>query len=454
MVEGAIVSFSERDIIWKVEDIHLREAEFLFGVREAQLDAASYELDSLARGPDRRLIAHLVGLVVGGPLVAERALIPVIENEDEEYEKIAAATLALLFESEQRLCDRAVAILDDAEEEGQRRGVMRGLQLSERLGEEGWLMQTVATASGPGLAARLEVLASHRVFAGTWLPAYLASEDVEVARAAARLARFCPGDRELPGLGQLAQAEDAELRQAALEAALIRQTSGAWESAVYWAFLPGESPFRRAALTWVALLGDAGAHERMLALVDEPAHRADALWALGFSGRVAAVDRCIDLLADEDHGRLAGEVVCAITGLPTDDDRYWQEEPDDDDPEETLPELEDDDLDADLVPEHDRRLRLPEPDEIAAWWEVRRPEFDEALRHRGGRPLDRDSLVASLWTAPMRRRHALAFELAVRSGGVANIETRALSITQQRQLAELGELGRVDCQRGWDTSWT
>jgi uncharacterized protein (TIGR02270 family) len=439
----------EADILWEIEDEHLREAEFSFTTREVLLDAPHYTLDELAVGPDERLFAHLDGLVVGGPVVAERLLLgTIVEAEDEgDHEKVSAAMLALLVEPDRQLCLRVLALLDNAKAE-QRDGVVRALQLLRHDWIDDWLVHTLAEASLVGLAARLEALATANIVPGAWLRACLASDDLAVVRAAARLARRSRDADSLAALGPLAHAQDVELRRITLESALCRHVPGAWESAVYWALGPAEAGLRRDALTWVALFGDAPARAALLARLDDPAHRVDALWALGFAGSPAAVDRCIELLADDELGRFAAELVCAITGLPMDEDRFWRDQLPAEDDDDALPPLEQDDLDADLVPPPEMSLPVPEPESIAAWWHTRRGDFDPALRYLGGVPLSGEQLLVGLRQGPMRRRHALAFELAVRSGGASFIDTRGFCKTQRAQLDGLRELGRVDFQRG------
>jgi uncharacterized protein (TIGR02270 family) len=452
MMVPADAPISEHDLVWDVEEEHLREAEFLFEVREAVLDAPHYSLAELEAGPEQRLLAHVDALVIGGACVAERLLITTIEDEDqvEDYEMIAAASLTVFAQPGPELYERVLVVLDRGED-AQREGVARALQLTDNPWVERRLVQdlesAIDVADPRGLAARLAALAAHGVAPGAWLQRFLVSSDPSLARAAAALARFSRDRGTLDLLGPLAQAADPELRRTTIETALRHMLPGAWESAAYWALTAGESAFRRDALVWVACLGDAAAHARLLALVDDPNFRTDALWAVGFGGRVAAVDLCMSLLADEDVGPLAGEVVCAITGLSGSDDPFWRAPLGKDDPDETLPELENDDLDADLVPAREAALPIPEPDAIAAWWQGRRGEFDPSLRYLRGRPLDRDELVAGLWHAPMRRRHALGFELGVRSGG-AFMNTRAMCATQKLQLETLSTVGRLDCQRG------
>ncbi|KIG19410.1 hypothetical protein DB30_02691 [Enhygromyxa salina] len=438
---------AEEKLLWEIEQEHLHEAEFLIEVHEAALDAPQYTLEELSVGPEQRLLAHVDALVIAGPAAAQRVLLPTIEREGVAYEKVVAAAMAMLAESDQIACARVLAVVDDADaDEDRRRGVVRALQLSDRVGIDDWLIRGLADAPAPGVAARLETLAGRQHVPGRWLATYLTSDHLPTARAAAALARFAAAEESFTDLDRLARSEDPALRRMTLETALIRGVPGAWESALYWAFHPGESPFRRAALTWVSMLGDADVHERVAALVDDPRHRAEALWALSFGGRTSAVDRCMNLLANEEYARLAGEVVCAIAGLPTDEARFWRDDPP---APEGLPPLEADDPTADLVPPIEDSLPLPDPDPIIAWWQARRGHLDPTLRHLGGRPLGRGELVAALWHAPLRRRHALALELAIRSSTNILINTRGLCRVQYRQLRSLSALGPVDCQRGF-----
>jgi uncharacterized protein (TIGR02270 family) len=432
-------------IVWDVEAQHLDEAEFCFELFEAALDAPHYTFDELAAGPEARLLAHVDGLIIGGPVVARKLLLPTIQDPHAGYEIVAAAGLAVLGGDDPEARELLLCVLDDATEPEPRAGVVRALELHASAELEARLVGSLAGAPVEGVAARLEVLAARRALVGDWLRGYLVDADPRIARAAARLARRCPDRQVLDALAPLAHAADPELRQATLETALCRGVAGAWESAIYWAFVEGESPFRRQALGWVALLGDARAHQRLLGLVDDAGRRADAIWALGFAGRVSAVDRCVELLADDEVGPLAGELIHAIAGLPLDEDRYWRQAPPQDD---GLPPLELDELDADLIPEAEASLPRPEPDAIAGWWQAQREHFDPSLRYLGGRPQNAEVMLDALRHGSARRRHLLALELAFRSNGAALINTRALSAVQRLELDALAQLEAVDFQRG------
>jgi hypothetical protein len=91
----------------------------------------------------------------------------------------------------------------------------------------------------------------------------------------------------------------------------------------------------------------------------------------------------------------------------------------------------------------------PEPEPISRWWQANRDRFDPTRRYLGGELLTTRVLLDALWHAPARRRHLLARELELRTGGAAAVETHQFHHVQARQLEHLPELGQVDFQRGF-----
>jgi hypothetical protein len=79
---------------------------------------------------------------------------------------------------------------------------------------------------------------------------------------------------------------------------------------------------------------------------------------------------------------------------------------------------------------------MPRPDitGVKRWWETQRPRFKDGVRTLGGRPVTLAVLQAALTTAPMRRRHAVALELAARTGGRYDVATRAFTTVQTTQM--------------------
>lgn len=445
MPTGAAPHPSDERIIWDIVELHLDEAEFLFELWESALDAPNYSLADLAARPEERLLAHLDALEITGPAAIDRLLLPTIEDPEADYERVVAAVLAMWKQASEQQRARVLAVLTGEAEDEQRRGIVRALELVDDPGLAAKLVQAISSAGTPGTAAALETLARRRAPIGDWIGQFLRSDDPRVARAAALAVRHCPDPRALDGLAPLAQSDEPDIRKAAIETALWRQVPGAWELALYWAFVPGDSPFRRDALTWVASLGDETIVQRMIGLLDLPNHRVDAVWALGASGRISAVDRCVDLLDDPELAQLAAEVVCAIAGLSTHEDEYWHTPVvDDDDEDATLPGLHEDRRADELVPEPEDALPWPNAAAIRAWWQARRGDLDDSTRYLGGTPMTGVVVLEALRDGPLRRRHALAFELGVRTAGEIVIGTRGLSARQRSELDTV-QLAEVIC---------
>jgi hypothetical protein len=102
-----------------------------------------------------------------------------------------------------------------------------------------------------------------------------------------------------------------------------------------------------------------------------------------------------------------------------------------------LPPLEEDDLDADLVPRPEEEL--PDPNAIA----IRRaceswlPQAAKGARLLGGRPLTPEGVASFLERAPLGQRHVVAMAVGIRTGGSVEIETRGFVGQQRRDLAAL-----------------
>lgn len=437
-------------IIWDIQAEHLDEAEFLLEMWTNCVDSPKFTLAELHKGPEERLLARIDGLLVGRAPVVERLLLPVLQRPDDDEFRTAAATLAILQGGSLEHCAQVLRALEQAEDEG-RRGLVRALILARRSGLIQWLAGDIERHTGPALIARLLVLAGHRVDVGARLIAWLGADELELRRAAALLARHTASTEGLRQLDAAMQHRDATLRWAAIESGLIRGWPGAWERVWAEAFAQSSAlPHRREALACLAMLGDAAVHQRLLTELTAAPTPA-LLWAAGLSGRRAAVDIAVELLEHPTLARLAGELVCAIAGLSSVDDRYWLDRGmtigvDEDD---ALPELDDDELDAELSLAGDQALRLPNPEEIQLWWARRRPSFAEQLRHLAGRPLDAAQLLRGLHELSTRRRHPLALELAARSQGRLQITTRTLACVQYQQLRAIASgIDSLDFQRG------
>lgn len=443
-------------LLWDVQLEYLTEAEFTFEAWERSLDSPSFTLREVHEGPEARLRAYIRGLLVGGEPVLQRLVLPIFDAPDEDRFKTAAATLAAASSPNLDARAHALETMARAGKEGLW-GLVRGFQHTNRKGIGRLLATGLAECEGSALAGRLEALAPRGLDPKKRLVAWLGDGDAQVRRSAAMLARNTASAAAMRALNELVRDDsEPEVQLEAIETALVRGLPGSWQVASGLALgAKAGDAHRRRALAWLALQGDAEAHATLIAEVRK-APDADGLWAVGLTGRPAAVELAVELLDDKRLARVAGEVLAFVAGLPLDDKRWWL----DDgarglvgaDPEEALPPLAKDDLDANLVPPVELELHGPNPKIIRRWWSGQRERLEADGRYLCGRPLDGRRLLWGLRELPTRRRHPLALELALRSHGKHGVDTRAAARTQLATQAKLGPLrealAAIDCQSG------
>lgn len=415
--------------LWDVVEEHLEEAEFLWEQWEASLVAPNYVLREVEDGPEGRLLAHLDGLVVNGPLVAERLLLPTIADVDAEPTRVSAAALALLQTAGDAGFDAVFSELHGSP--SQRPELVRALECCD----------LTARPSGPGLGplyprlggllaaedadlrhAAARVLAYHGEALDEVVPGLLASERaVDRALGLRLVPSFAGGGRHRHAVLAALASEDPDLRDAALTSGALLDLPQAWGCAR--ALVTATDPTAGPALLLLALRGDPADAAALAAAVGDEALRGSALWALGFLGTAAAVELALPWLEDGAHARLAGEAVAAITGLDLED--------------EGLTRVPEEDEALEHRPEDD--LPLPNPMGVLVWWRRQRGDFAGDLRYLGGKPRDAAALRGALHEGPMRRRaaHLLALQLGAGPGRWPRLETTAPSRRQWRELAAL-----------------
>jgi uncharacterized protein (TIGR02270 family) len=196
------------------------------------------------------------------------------------------------------------------------------------------------------------------------------------------------------------------------------------------------------ALLALAVGGEGADLEALGAALKDPALRDEVLWALGFSGRLAAAELAFENL-QEVGDRLAAESFAAITGLPLGPPFIEEEEEGEEDFDEELfnagAEGEEEEA---AAPEAPPTELLPGPevlpgkvrvDRVDRWWTEARKRFEPAGRYLRGQPLTVEVVRTALEGEPMRRRPVLAWELAIRSQGACQIETRTWTHVQRTQ---------------------
>jgi uncharacterized protein (TIGR02270 family) len=419
-------------VSWAIFEESLDEAEFLWQRRDGILVAHDQTLGDLEIWNEDRLQGAVAGLLVAGEAGLARVLGPGLGSEEPARAAVCAhALLASGLAMGGELFTSAFLQAADARLLSLRRGL-------ELLPDAITALASAARAAPPPAhAAYLEACAFQRRAFGQELGDLLVSRDASVQRAAARLLRFVDGNTRQACQGAALGLNDAEARDLAVESLLIAglpQARGACRE-----LATAQINASACMLLLLAMLGTADEHKLVLAALGNEARQPAAIWALGFGGRREGADACIDLLTQGRHEKLATEAFCAITGLDLGAAGLLASPP----PEADEPiSFEDDNLDADLAPKPEERLPMPEISGVVRWWNQQRGRFAEPARYLAGRPFTVELLHHLLLHGPMRRRPALALELAARTQGRVQVETRAWASEQRLQLAAFAALPR------------
>ncbi len=440
-------------ILWDVVEEHLDEAEFLAETWHVNLDSPAYLRDEFEQGPQERLLAHVDGLVVGGEDVRAELLEPALADGDTERWRAAAVALSLLSHPNVQF---AAPLFDGLDERPQevRLGIVDALAMSARADIDVRITDALRRGGEPDHLVALATVGGMRGANPVNLVDDLLQGTDEAARAAA-VSMLPFGDRRyLTWVEHSLAGTTAQLQWAATRAGLVMGSGPAWQQVGKWGL--ADEPDADA-MVLLASLADQRIAERIAERANDETVRPLALHALGYSGRRLAMETCLKWLGDEAVGPLAGEAFAAMTGLPLDDDAYWDDvegsddEDEDEDDGEGSDDLEDDleeeDLDEDLRIRAEEELRIPKPEAILAWWKDAQGRFDGKKRYIAGRPADQVAIAHALKVLPMRRHHALAFELLVRSKGTVNLRTRALTFASAEALAGLPGIPYVDGNR-------
>lgn len=413
-------------ILWDVFEEHLDEAGFLFTRWERALGAPFLTPSQVAAGVEERLLAHLHALALGGPAVSKRLLEPALAGE--EPEQVFSAAYAFLSEGE---IEKVLQALHCAQGEV-RAALQRALELHPRPELERHLLPLATKGWPPVQAVALEVLAFRSADPGEALRAGAASRDPAVTQAALQAARFSPTPWARRFVLSALGSSLPGTRDAAVETGLVLGLRDAWEACRGALAQPSSAP--RAGLL-AALGGDAEDQDVLLAGLRalKPSHA--ALWAAGFSGRVAAADACLEAMRQEGRtARLAGEAFSAITGLRI-EGQFAEAEPPK--PDEPIP-FEEEDLAANLVPGPEDDLPMPATAAVAKWWGNQRAGFEPGLRYLNGKLFGLEPLREAVERGPMRRRRVLALEIEIRSRGALRIGPRRWVHNQRASLEGLG----------------
>ena len=437
-------------VLWSVVEEHLDEAVFGLGQWHAALDSPTYDLESLAKTLEFRTIAHLDALAVGGSEVADTLLWPALAPDAEDEGLAAAATAALLIEPCTIALDRILELLHAGPVGPASAGIIRTLGSAPRLDLSARALALAERVDEP--AALLEVAAARGGVPGTkataWIPQAARSDDPRLRTIAARMGAVLPRAQGLHVAEKLLGDRDEGVAVAALGTALVHGSPAAHARTLELAKTASASS--RECRVMLAVGGEREQVQLLVELLASEDDRAEALWALGFCGRVDVIDRLLPWLDDGDAAALAAEAIGGITGLGHRDRRFWREQAAQ--PEVTDADLDDplpqEDLDASLDTAAQDELPQPIPAVFREAWTLLRTRVDPRIRFHYGRPLAHTSDYAgAIAIATCRRRHAIAFELAMRTRGLCRVATRTFTSALRRAIDAVASTGAVDGAR-------
>ncbi len=210
-----------------IAEEHLHEAGFLHAVWEKDLRSPIFTLDEIAKGPERRLLAHLDGLVLGGPEVAQKLLLPAICGDDPDL--VFAAALALLM-GERSVDFEVVKVALEQAKRGTRPAICRALALapSPDLGRK---LAPLALSAPAIRADLLEVLGYLRLDPGLPLDPLFASGEPDQEALGLALARSFPSRLGQGFVEHAFTSPEPSVRAAALETGLVLRQRGVFEAA-------------------------------------------------------------------------------------------------------------------------------------------------------------------------------------------------------------------------------
>lgn len=420
-------SLSPRRIQWSILEEHLDEAAYLWSQRERMLLSSKAVLAEVAEGVEGRLLAHLTGLQLGGTPVIERLLRPCFVDDD--WCRVAVASHVLLTLPGVDGVSPVLAALTDSEPET-RRGLLRALELSVREDLNGSVSR-LSRAAEPVLGCSLlGCLALRQAPTDELLQQRPMDDTPEGLMAVLHAARFASRDVAARRVARGLVSLHPGVRDAAIATGLILHERASWIRCRGLVEKDGASS--GIALLALSMGGGPREVELLLRVLEAPASRAWAAWALGFSGRKMAAEALLKLLRGGEGGWLECRSFAAITGMPLEG---VLAAPPGDESEEEHPAQEA------MVEEAQGTLPGPasEPgavrvDVVDAWWRREGARFQQDGRYLFGKPWSTEALIRALETAPMRQRPILAWELSVRGQGACQLKTRAWSKEQCRQL--------------------
>jgi uncharacterized protein (TIGR02270 family) len=411
---------------WDLVEQSLEEAAFFWKRWEADLESLTRSLDEVWSWTEDRLHGALDGVRVAGEKVFE-ATAAALLSKDQAAITAAAHVLAAQTPAPAR---EALATAVRNAKGAALRAITRGIETAA-LDASFAPVTAVLTSAGPEHSAALcRIKRFRRVSPGREVTDALQSGIPHVQAEALRSLMYA-AEESTAGrhISWGLKSSDRDVRCAAIQTGIRRGEPAAWQLAVQLA--EERNADSAPLLSSLAALGSPEEQQLVVRALREPSLQRAGLYAIAYIGTPQAVEICLAGMRDEKLARSAGEAYCAITGAELARDRLAAPEPAED---PSPPRLEDDRLDADLVPAAADKWPLPDLDGVRRHWQSIQRQYGQGVRHWRGRPVGLGSLLDAVEGDPMLRRNDLALELAVRTGGKYDLETRAFTHVQRSMM--------------------
>ncbi len=403
---------------------HAEEAAFQWLLRDEAVAAPHYSLSDLAHLDDL-VSAHLDGLQVAGESGWDICRQELAWQEPGEL--FTAAVLA--FAS--GLADRIEAVVTAATDSP---------EAAPGLGSAlGWLpydiakphLETLLQADVPRLRRLgLAAMAHHRVDPGPVLVSALQDIDPVVTPRALRLAGELGRQNLLPQCRELLTSDADDIRFWATWAVMVLGDKTAADGLCEWAISDGPRAEFACTAAWRGM-APGQALRRQQELAAQPSDLRLAALAAGACSDPQLVPWLIEIMAEDEPARAAGEAFSMITGVDLAISDLERDRPED---FQAGPTEDPADEDVDLDPDED--LPWPDGQLVAAWWKTHGGRFEPGRRYLVGQEIAEKSLQNILHAGRQRQRAAAALELILLAPGRPLFEVRSRGDRQLQLLKE------------------
>jgi uncharacterized protein (TIGR02270 family) len=411
---------------WDLVEQSLEEAAFFWKRWEADLESLTRNLDEVWSWTEDRLHGALDGVRVADEKVVE---VTAAALRGKDQSAVTAAAHVLAAQTPLRARDALATALREAKG-ATLASMARGIETAALDGSFAPVTAVLASAGPEHSALLCRIKRFRRVSPGRELLDALESGIAPLQAEALR--SLAHAEDEALAAHHLAwglKSDDREVRCAAMQTGIRRREPASWQAAVQLA--EARNPECAPLLPSLAALGSPGEQQLVIGALREPSLQRAGLFAIAYVGTAEAVEICLAGMRDDGLARSAGEAYCAITGAELVRDGLAAPEPA---AAASPPPLADDSLDADLVPAAAEQWPLPDLPAVRRHWQGVQRQFAQGVRHWGGRPASLAALADALERGPMLRRADLALELAARTGGKYDLETRAFAPAQRSMM--------------------